>query len=149
MSAKWAWLAAEAGPGTHVLRLSYGRQEGAARANAARFSEAQTDRPRTDTDLLAQALADASALLEIPMTEADVVGWDVVRWPGTLPFAALGHQQRVAAVRDAVRGHAGLGLVGGWLAGNGLVAVVTDAKNQAEQLLGQHASEPGGRAQPR
>ena len=123
-TAKWDWLAEEAGPGTHVLRLSYGRRE---------ETGGGADLVLDDDSLLAAALEDASALLTVPVTSADVVDWDVVRWAGALPFAAVGHKQRVAQVREACAAADGLVVVGGWLAGNGLAAVVADTRRQLAQ----------------
>ncbi|MGR0159435.1 protoporphyrinogen oxidase [Paenarthrobacter nitroguajacolicus] len=120
-TAKWDWLADEAGPGTHVLRLSYGRREQAGGG---------ADLVLDDDSLLAAALEDASALLTVPVTQADIVDWDVVRWAGALPFAAVGHKQRVAQVRQLCAAAEGLTVVGGWLAGNGLAAVVADTRAQ-------------------
>ena len=109
-SAKWQWLADEAGPGTHVLRLSYGRLS----ADAARLADAD------DATLRHQAVADASALLGTALGEKDVLGWDVVRFDGALPFATTGHRDRVAAFRAATQALPGLDVVGGWLSGTGL-----------------------------
>ena len=120
-TAKWDWLADEAGPGTHVLRLSYGRREEAGGGG---------DVVLDDESLLAAALEDASALLTVPISHADIVDWDVVRWAGALPFAAVGHKQRVAQVRQVCGAADGLTVVGGWLAGNGLAAVVADTRAQ-------------------
>ncbi len=132
-TAKWDWLAEEAGPGTHVLRLSYGRREEAGGG---------ADLVLDDESLLAAALADASALLTVPVTSADVVDWDVVRWAGALPFAAVGHKQRVAQVREACAAADGLVVVGGWLAGNGLAAVVADTRRQLAQGSAEEPSFP-------
>ncbi|PRB44433.1 protoporphyrinogen oxidase [Arthrobacter sp. MYb23] len=120
-TAKWDWLADQAGPGTHVLRLSYGRREEAGGG---------ADIVMDDESLLAAALEDASALLTVPVTRADIVDWDVVRWAGALPFAAVGHKQRVAEVRQVCAAADRLSVVGGWLAGNGLAAVVADTRAQ-------------------
>lgn len=125
-TAKWEWLAAAAGPGTHVLRLSYGRLEASGHSAGTRAPA---------PDLLAAALHDASALLDVPVQGADVVGWDVVRWQGALPFAAVGHKARVAEVRKLCAAEAGLGIVGGWVAGNGLAAVVADTRKEIRSLL--------------
>lgn len=129
-TAKWDWLAEEAGPGTHVLRLSYGRRE---------VDSGGADLVLDDDALLAAALEDASTLLTVPVSRADIVDWDVVRWAGALPFAAVGHKQRVAQVRKACAAADGLTVVGGWLAGNGLAAVVADAR---AQLAAGNADEP-------
>ncbi|WP_461169153.1 protoporphyrinogen oxidase [Arthrobacter sp. Z1-15] len=140
-TAKWQWLADSTGPGTHVLRLSYGRALSAAAAAAAQAAQAAPGPvDREDADLFAQALTDASVLLQVPLGVDDVVGWDVVRWVGALPSAAVGHRDRVAAVRTAVDAVPGLEVVGAWLAGTGLAAVTADTRARisglAEQLEG-------------
>ena len=53
-----------------------------------------------------------------------------------LPFAAVGHRARVAAIREACNGAGGLAVVGGWVAGNGLAAVVSDTQQQIRNLAG-------------
>ena len=125
-TAKWDWLAAAAGPGTHVLRLSYGRIDGSAAGGGG---------PATDNDLLASSLRDASALLDVPIRQEDIIGWDVVRWQGALPFAAVGHKARVADIRQICAQQEGLAVVGGWVAGNGLAAVVADTREQIRSFL--------------
>ena len=139
-TAKWDWLAAAAGPGTHVLRLSYGRlegavPEGAAAGGQAGGGQAGASGPADNSALLAAALSDASALLDVPVQGGDVVGWDVVRWQGALPFAAVGHKARVAEVRQICAAQAGLCIVGGWVAGNGLAAVVSDTRKEIQKLI--------------
>lgn len=126
-TAKWDWLAEEAGPGTHVLRLSYGRGEGA--------DAPGTSAALDDGALFEAALRDASTLLTVPIVREDVLDWDVVRWAGALPFAAVGHKQRVAQVRRICSEAEGLSVVGGWLAGNGLAAVVADTSAQIDDIL--------------
>lgn len=126
-TAKWDWLAAAAGPGTHVLRLSYGRIDG---------SRSGAGGPVTEDGLLAASQRDASALLGVPISHEDVIGWDVVRWKGALPFAAVGHRARVAGIRTICAQEEGLAIVGGWVAGNGLAAVVADTREQIRGLLG-------------
>ena len=126
-TAKWRWLAESTGPGTHVLRLSYGRGLGPGQ-------EADTTALRPDGELFAAALADASALLQVPLGEADVIGWDVVRWVGALPSASVGHADRVASVRAAVAEVHGLEVVGAWLAGTGLAAVTADTRYRTAHL---------------
>ena len=122
---KWDWLAAAAGPGRHVVRLSYGRVDGAS---------VRPGGPDSDGELLAAALRDASALLSVPITLGDVRGWDVVRWRGSLPFAAVGHRARAAGIRQACLAAGGVAVVGGWVAGNGLAAGVADTRSQIRQL---------------
>ncbi|WP_461171900.1 protoporphyrinogen oxidase [Arthrobacter sp. Z1-9] len=124
---KWDWLAAAAGSGRHVIRLSYGRVDD---------NGNQPGGPDTDDGLLAASLTDAAALLGVGIGRQDVVAWDVVRWRGSLPFAAVGHRARVTAIREACSAVGGLAVVGGWVAGNGLAAVVSDTKKQIRNLAG-------------
>jgi oxygen-dependent protoporphyrinogen oxidase len=133
-TAKWDWLAAAAGPGTHVVRLSYGRGEGVPQATAG--TDAGLQAGEDDNGLFDAALRDASALLTVPVTADDVLDWDVVSWGGVLPFAAVGHRQRVAEVRRICAAEGSLVMVGGWLAGNGLAAVVADTRKQIADTLG-------------
>lgn len=131
-TAKWQWLADSTGPGTHVLRLSYGRALSAAAADTK-----PSPVERSDEDLFAQALTDASVLLQVPLGVDDVVGADVVRWVGALPSAAVGHRDRVASVRTAVGQVPGLEVVGAWLAGTGLAAVTADTRTRMSGLAEQ------------
>ncbi|WP_461164885.1 protoporphyrinogen oxidase [Arthrobacter sp. R4-81] len=130
-TAKWEWLAAKAGPGTHVLRLSYGRSGDAADD----ASDGRRDAAAADQQLLRAALDDASALLGVSITEKDVLDWDVVRWPGSLPFASVGHKHRVDVIRSICAATGNLAMVGGWLSGNGLAAVVADTPKQVRALV--------------
>jgi oxygen-dependent protoporphyrinogen oxidase len=126
-TAKWRWLAGQAAPGTHVLRLSYGR--------GTRPAGGSAPEPRTDAELFDAALRDASALLAVPVRTGAVLAWDVVRWSGALPFASLGHKRRVAEVREICAADGTLAVVGGWLSGNGLAAIVADTPNVLRSLL--------------
>ena len=116
-TAKWSWLADEAGPGTHVLRLSYGR-----------LSDGSDAIPADDSVLGDIAISDASTLMGVRLSAADVVGWDVVRYDAALPFATTGHRDRVDAFRAALAEQPGLDVVGAWLAGTGLASVVADTR---------------------
>ncbi|WP_028045677.1 NAD(P)/FAD-dependent oxidoreductase [Cellulomonas sp. URHE0023] len=117
-TAKWAWLAREAGPSTHVVRLSYGR------AGAA---EAEPD--------VAQALRDASRLLGVTLDEGHLRGQATVRWTQALPRPSAAHGVVVSAVRSAVAELPGLAVCGAWVAGNGLASVVPDAQAAARSLV--------------
>ncbi|MBW4094757.1 MAG: protoporphyrinogen oxidase [Acidobacteria bacterium] len=132
-TAKWNWLGEEEGPGTHVLRLSYGRDA--------------KDAAASDEELRDAALADATVLLGIPVSADDVVGWDVVRWTGALPFAALGARVKVTAFRTLISAQPSLLVLGGWLSGNGLAAVVGDARAQVREFVTRHAAEQGQQAE--
>lgn len=127
---KWDWLAEATGPGTHVLRLSYGRA-GVKAADAVRL----TARTPNDDDLIATALADASTLLGVPVGESDLLGADIVRWRGALPFAAVGHQEKMAHVHALAQAVPGLALTGAWMSGNGLAAVVSSTRRQIRALI--------------
>ncbi|WP_028279105.1 protoporphyrinogen oxidase [Arthrobacter sp. H5] len=118
-TAKWDWLADQAGPGSHVLRLSYGR---AGEAGG-----------WTDEELHRLALTDVSVLLGTPVSDSDVVDWDVVRWRNALPHASVGHRDRVARIRAAT-GEQSLEVTGAWLAGTGLVSVIDDARRRGAAL---------------
>ena len=124
-TAKWPWLADAAG-GRHVLRLSYGRggDERPLPAEADEDPEA----------LRALALADAATLLGVALDPARVDGFASVAWSSALPRPGTGHAQRVAALRTAVAAAPGLAVCGAWIAGNGLAAVVADARRTASAL---------------
>lgn len=119
-TAKWPWLADAAGPGRHVLRLSFGR--------------GPDDRLPADADLPAIALADASDLLGVPLTARSLIDTAVVRWDAALPVPRPGHAAAVTALRAAT-GPAGLTVVGAAVAGTGLGAVIADARAQARALI--------------
>ncbi|WP_420121463.1 protoporphyrinogen/coproporphyrinogen oxidase [Nakamurella sp.] len=119
-TAKWPWLAAAAGPGRHVLRLSYGR--------------GPDDRLPADADLPGLALADAADLLGRPIAAAALVDADVVRWTAALPVPRPGHAAAVTALRSAA-GPPGLAVVGAAVAGTGLGAVIADARAQTRTMI--------------
>ena len=121
-TAKWAWLAAAAGPGRHVVRLSYGAAAGAT-------GRGMDDVARlTLPELTTVALRDAATLLGVPLDAAQVAGSARVRWSASLPQPSAAHRSTAALARSAAAGLSGLELCGSWLAGNGLAAVVADAR---------------------
>ncbi|NUU19266.1 NAD(P)-binding protein [Cellulomonas humilata] len=117
-TAKWAWLARAAGPGRHVVRLSYGR--------------AGVDAPEPDVDL---ALRDAATLLGVPLTRDQLVGQAAVRWTQALPRPSAEHARVVTDVRAAVDAMPGVAVCGAWVAGNGLASVIPDARAAALSVL--------------
>lgn len=133
-TAKWEWLAEEAGPGTHVLRLSYGRA-GLAPSDAVRLTPVVL----SDADRIATALKDASTILGLPISADDVLGADVVRWNGSLPFAAVGHKAKIATVHQIANQQSGLVLTGAWMSGNGLAAVVASTRRQIAAVIDKAA----------
>lgn len=119
-TAKWPWLAAAAGPGRHVLRLSYGR---------ARPADAELP-----ADLTATALADATDLLGVPVGRAQLVSTDEVVWESVQPLAGPGYATAIAGINARVDELPGLQLAGAWLAGTGLAAVVDQARRVGREL---------------
>jgi len=124
-TAKWAWTATAAGPGRHVVRLSYGRMTGAA-----------VDPALPDGDALVDlALRDASTLLGVPLGRDALAGSAVVRWTQSLPRPSAEHRAAVAAVRAAAGRMPGVAVCGAWAAGNGLASVVPDAVAAARSVV--------------
>lgn len=117
-TAKWDWLAREAGPGRHVVRLSYGR--GGSTPPDGEFPDA--------------ALRDASALLGVPLGRNELDDVDLVRFTGRLVSAApgqLGERERFVA---RLAGWPGLSVVGASIAGTGLAAAVASATAAGERI---------------
>ncbi len=110
-TAKWAWLAAAAGPGRHVLRLSYGRGDGAELPAAQEFPDL--------------ARADAGDLLGVRLSADQVEDWALTSW------SSVAERSHVEQAIPALRGR---GVTGGWLAGTGLAAVVSHARRVADEL---------------
>lgn len=119
-TAKWPWLArrvrAAAGPGVHVVRLSYGRMG------------EPTPQPTAE-----EAARDASALLGVDLTDRvrEVLHQ---RWDGALPPPTPAYRAAVREYEAAVLAEPGLDVTGGWIAGTGLAAIVAHAGRTAERL---------------
>ncbi|MEX3609516.1 protoporphyrinogen oxidase [Rothia sp. LK2588] len=125
-TAKWEWIKDAAGPGRHVVRLSYGR--------------ASDDGPLQevklyDDQLIQLALHDAQKLLGVTLNRSHLIGADVVRWNGSLPTATPGHREKVNTFREALKDLPGVTAVGAWLAGNGLAAVTADTQRVIEEFI--------------
>ncbi|MEX5298717.1 protoporphyrinogen oxidase [Kocuria sp. CPCC 205292] len=129
-SAKWNWVREAAGPGRHVLRLSYGRAQTDATAVPPEVA-------LPDDQLIRLALSDASTLLGMPLRPGQLAGADIVRWRSALPRAGVGHARRVAEFRRALAVLPDAVAVGGWLAGTGLASVVADTRSQVRALLAE------------
>jgi oxygen-dependent protoporphyrinogen oxidase len=123
-TAKWGWLAEAAGPGRHVVRLSYGR----AGDDEAAALPADLD------DLTDLARRDASAVLGVPIAASQVRAAARVPWSQGLPVPSAAHRRTVQQVRAAVAQVPGLAVVGAWVSGNGLASVVPDARATAAAL---------------
>ncbi len=125
-SAKWAWLAAKAGPSRHVLRLSYGRGAGSL--------------PDRDS-LVELALTDAGALTGICLPSSALVDADVIQWTSALPRPQPGHRAAMDRMRGQIADRPGLYLTGSMVAGTGLASVVADARAVAATII---ARPPAG-----
>ncbi|WP_448656708.1 protoporphyrinogen/coproporphyrinogen oxidase [Microbacterium lacticum] len=114
-SAEWPSLAAAAGPGRHVLRVTLD-------ADAARSDEATIDLAR----------GGAAALLGVDLPAPHAAGRrTVVLEP---PASRLGHAEHVTAVRGLTSAHPGLAVVGSWVAGSGVAAIVADALAENDRI---------------
>lgn len=122
-TAKWPWLAREAGPGRHVLRVSFGAQ-----------GEPPATAELDDRSAAELALREASALLGVPLEAASVRAAGRARYRQSQPAAVLGRRERVDRAREAIATLPGVGAVGAWLSGTGLAQVVPDAIEQAGLL---------------
>lgn len=123
VSAKWAWVAEDAGPGRHVIRLSYGRA-----------GEESATADLGDVEFQTLALRDASTLLGIELAADVVRGFARTEWRDALSPATIGARERVASVREAIAATPGLDLTGAWLAGTGLASVIPDALATAGRI---------------
>jgi protoporphyrinogen/coproporphyrinogen III oxidase len=118
-SAKWAWLAREAGDRA-VLRCSIGR-----------FGETH-DLDRNDADLAWVAWQELEAAVG-PLGEP--LASRVTRWTDSLPQYRVGHLARVARIRAAVAKHPALAVCGAAYDGIGIPAVVGSAHTAVRDVL--------------
>ncbi|HSP75491.1 MAG TPA: protoporphyrinogen oxidase [Cryobacterium sp.] len=116
VTAKWTWLAEAAGPGRHVIRLSYGRS-----------GQDSPTAGLSDDEFLALSLADARTILGVDLDATAVRGFARTVWGDALSPATVGATERVSRVREVVAATPGLELTGAWLAGTGLASVIPDA----------------------
>ena len=123
LTARWSSLRDAAGPHLHVLRVTFGAP-GAVPATAG----------LDDAAAAAMAVAEASALLNVPLAVAEVRAFQRERYQQPRPVSALGQASSAAAARRAVAAAPGLAAVGAWLAGTGLAQVVPDAMAEAERV---------------
>ncbi|MEG2577375.1 MAG: protoporphyrinogen oxidase, partial [Glutamicibacter sp.] len=117
--AKWPWLAAEAGPGTHVLRLSFGRIG----------EHEQLVESGDDSALIDQAIKDASKILGVQLHLDDVLGSTVSRFSDMVPLQGQAATARRAQLQRSLSGFEGLDVVGAWIAGTGLARVIAQARS--------------------
>jgi oxygen-dependent protoporphyrinogen oxidase len=117
--AKWDWVRA-AGDGLLLLRCSIGRHR----------EEAVLQVP--DEELVDLAVGDLRDALGLSVRPVDT---HVQRWGGALPQYAVGHLDRVAAIRRAVAGIPGLAVCGAAYDGLGIPACIASANLAADKVL--------------
>jgi oxygen-dependent protoporphyrinogen oxidase len=127
VTAKWPWVAEAAGPGVHVVRLSYGRADEPNPADA------------LDDEALQQlALTDAATLLGVALEAGQVRAFARTEWRDALSPATIGARERAFRVREAVNAAPDLAITGAWLSGTGLASVIPDAMGAAARI--RHAA---------
>jgi oxygen-dependent protoporphyrinogen oxidase len=118
-TAKWPWLGARvraaAGPGHHVVRLSYGRP-------------GETWEPDE-----AMVTADLSRLFGTDL-RGRVLGVLATRWDGSLPPPTPQFRQAMAGLTARVAQVPGLAITGGPIAGTGLGAIIEHARECSATL---------------
>ncbi|WJL94512.1 FAD-dependent oxidoreductase [Microbacterium sp. ET2] len=119
---RWEEVRTEAGDNGLVARVTFGRP-GVLPATAALDDAAATT----------MALAEASALLALPLDGVRLRGTHRYRYDQPPPATARGRAERATRARAALAAP-GIALVGAWLAGTGLAQVVEDAVAQADAL---------------
>jgi oxygen-dependent protoporphyrinogen oxidase len=125
-SSKWPWLA-QAAPDRTFVRVSIGRHG------------EEADLHRTDAELAAIGMADLrSALGE---TVPRPVAAHVQRWGGALPQYAVGHLDRIAAVREALTEIPGLEVAGAAYEGVGIPACIGTGRRAAAAVLTHLAAD--------
>jgi len=129
-SAKWPWLAHSAG-NLVILRASIGRHG----------EERELD--RDDADLVKAALSDLGDATGLSGTPVDT---HVQRWHDSLPQYAVGHLDRVAAVRAALP--EGVAVAGAAYDGVGIPACIASARRAVAELSGEPAAEPTAKPGP-
>ncbi|MCZ4499554.1 MAG: protoporphyrinogen oxidase [Marmoricola sp.] len=117
--AKWDWVR-EAGNGTVVMRCSLGRHR----------EEHQLQ--RTDSELVEIALTDLADAIGLSVRPIDT---HVQRWGGGLPQYAVGHLDRIAAIRAEVARIPGLAVCGAAYDGLGIPACISSAHAAVAALL--------------
>lgn len=113
-TADWPWLAAAAGPGRHVLRVTL-------------------DGPSTASDdaAITRATRAAGDLLGVPLPAPRAAA--VRRAALALPASVIGRAERAEGARAAAADVPALAIVGSWVSGSGIGQVVGDAIAQIDR----------------
>ena len=99
---------------------------------------------RSDDQVAALALADASAILGVDLDERMLRAAGRTAWRDALSHAALGQRDRVRALEDAVAAEPGIEVTGSWVAGTGLASVVPHALEAAHRIRHRRVTPHGG-----
>jgi len=120
--AKWDWVrrAGDASDGVVLLRCSIGRHR--------EERVLQVD----DEELVAMAQEDLGRAIGLSVLPVDA---SVQRWGGALPQYAVGHLDRVAAIRADVGTRTGLAVCGAAYDGIGIPACVASAHRATDKVL--------------
>lgn len=122
ISAKWSWVREALPAGRHAVRLSYGRVTDAPDSGAPGYAS-------SDDDLLRLATRDVYRLTGTAPGSGSVVDHHIQRWRAALPVASPEHRRRVSDMRDWAGTQRDVDVVGAWLAGTGLAAVIADIRD--------------------
>jgi protoporphyrinogen/coproporphyrinogen III oxidase len=106
-----------------VVRLSYGRA-----------GEADPLDGRSDDEVAALALADASTLLGTALDASMLRASGRSAWRDALSQATIGQRDRVRALEDVLAAEPGIEATGSWVAGTGLASVVPHALEAARRI---------------
>ena len=118
--AKWDWVREAGGGELLLMRCSLGRHR----------EEHQLQ--RTDDELVELALHDLADAIGLSVRPVDA---HVQRWGGGLPQYAVGHLERVAAIRDEVARLPALAVCGAAYDGVGIPACIASGQRAADQVL--------------
>ncbi|MFF2486605.1 protoporphyrinogen/coproporphyrinogen oxidase [Microbacterium sp. NPDC058062] len=122
-TARWEWLARDAGAGRHVVRVAFGAP-----------GIAPATEGLSDADAAVMAVAEASVLLGVQLDEGRIAGAHRDAYTLVPPASTLGRRERTDAARAAIVRAPGLAAIGAWLSGSGLAQVVADAQEEADRL---------------
>lgn len=124
---KWDWVrAAGEEQGVRLLRCSIGRHR------------QEEELQRTDEELAELALADLADAVGLSVRPVDQ---HVQRWGGGLPQYAVGHLERVAAVRRELSEVPGLEVCGAAYDGVGVAACVASGERAADAVIATLVAE--------
>ncbi|MGL5406529.1 MAG: protoporphyrinogen/coproporphyrinogen oxidase [Propionibacteriaceae bacterium] len=114
-SVKWAWVRQD--QPLHVIRVSYGR----------------SGQPRPQVDQY-DALRDASTILGVALRPEQLRGHCVSHFNGSLPPHTPEYRKHIDTLQQKISQQQGLHVVGSWVAGTGLAAVIPQAEQIAKEI---------------